>query len=76
MTDNDNIAHDLIEFAYQTHGKYIIIPLQDLMGLGTEARMNVPGIADGNWEWRYRDDMLKIEDAHWLKGLAITRCTT
>ncbi len=68
-TDNEHIAHDLIEFAYQTSGLYVIIPLQDLMSLNTSARMNVPGIADGNWEWRYRENMLKLDDARWLKGL-------
>ncbi len=33
----------------------VIIPLQDVLGLGTEARMNVPGCPDGNWGWRFRD---------------------
>ena len=33
-----------------------VAPLQDVMGLGTEARMNVPGLADGNWGWRFRPD--------------------
>ena len=33
-------------------------PLQDLLNLGAEARMNVPGRADGNWRWRCTEDML------------------
>ncbi len=68
-TDNEHIARDLIQFAYQTNGKYVIIPLQDVINLDTSARMNVPGIADGNWEWRFRENMLKSEDAQWLKSL-------
>ena len=32
-----------------------IVPLQDVLGLGDEARMNVPGVADGNWSWRAGD---------------------
>jgi hypothetical protein len=32
--------------------------LQDLLNLGKEARMNVPGVPDGNWRWRYTEDML------------------
>jgi 4-alpha-glucanotransferase len=31
----------------------VIVPLQDVLGLGSEARMNRPGQASGNWEWRY-----------------------
>jgi 4-alpha-glucanotransferase len=30
-----------------------IVPLQDILGLGTEARMNIPGTATGNWGWRF-----------------------
>jgi 4-alpha-glucanotransferase len=30
-----------------------IVPLQDLLGLGTEARMNLPGTIEGNWNWRF-----------------------
>lgn len=36
----------------------VIIPLQDVLGLGNEARMNVPGRSAGNWSWRFRDDQL------------------
>ncbi|MEO0867576.1 MAG: 4-alpha-glucanotransferase [Cyanobacteria bacterium J06642_11] len=35
-----------------------ITPLQDLLGLGAEARMNTPGLAEGNWEWRFTENML------------------
>jgi len=30
----------------------VLFPLQDVLGLGTEARMNIPGTATGNWRWR------------------------
>lgn len=36
----------------QTAAPWVIIPLQDMLGLGDEARMNTPGVADGNWRWR------------------------
>jgi 4-alpha-glucanotransferase len=42
-----------------------IFPLQDVLGLGRESRMNVPSEADGNWIWRL-DPALLREDA-WLK---------
>jgi 4-alpha-glucanotransferase len=35
-----------------------IVPLQDVMGLGTEARMNLPATVSGNWKWRYRREAL------------------
>ena len=47
-----------------------IIPLQDVLGLGTEARMNVPGRIGGNWKWRYRREMLKPGFAERLRTLA------
>ena len=35
-----------------------IAPLQDVLDLGTDARMNLPGTTDGNWQWRARTDAL------------------
>ena len=35
------------------------MPLQDVLGLGDEARMNVPGVAFGNWSWRAEENALK-----------------
>ena len=46
-----------------------IIPLQDLLGLGTEARMNLPGTAKGNWRWRFREDALTPELAKRLRDM-------
>ena len=34
--------------------KKTIVPLQDVLGLGSNARMNLPGTVTGNWKWRYR----------------------
>jgi 4-alpha-glucanotransferase len=39
----------------------VIIPMQDWLSLGSEARMNVPSIPYGNWEWRLSDGMLTDE---------------
>ena len=36
-----------------------IFPMQDLLGLGSEARINTPGKSDGNWTWRYSDGVLQ-----------------
>lgn len=40
---------------------WAIVPLQDVLGLGSEARMNTPGKAAGNSAWRYRPDALTPE---------------
>jgi 4-alpha-glucanotransferase len=49
-----------------------IFPLQDILGLGNESRMNLPGTAEGNWVWRYREDSLNswmTEHLGWLTEL-------
>jgi 4-alpha-glucanotransferase len=48
----DNVAYDFIETAYSAPSYLAILPMQDVLGLGEEAIMNVPGTALGNWEWR------------------------
>lgn len=47
------IQWDLIRLAWSSVANQAIIPLQDLLGLGTDCRMNLPSSAEGNWEWRY-----------------------
>jgi 4-alpha-glucanotransferase len=44
-----------------------IIPMQDILGLGNEARMNLPGTTEGNWCWRFVPDMLTEEIKDRLK---------
>ncbi len=41
----------------------VLIPLQDVLGLGSEARMNQPATIGGNWRWRYQRKMLTAEIA-------------
>ena len=47
----------------------VLFPLQDVLGLGTEARMNLPATLGGNWRWRYRAGALKPELAKRLRDL-------
>lgn len=49
---NQGIAWSLIELAFQSSARLAIIPLQDVLGLGHQGRMNVPGRLGGNWSWR------------------------
>jgi 4-alpha-glucanotransferase len=53
--DDQTIHWDMIRLAFSSVADTTIIPLQDILGLGGEARMNVPGTAEGNWTWRYLD---------------------
>jgi len=68
-TDGSQIHWDLISLAYQLRPHTAIVPLQDVMGLGSEARMNVPGRMDGNWAWRFRSADLKQEDLQRLRDI-------
>lgn len=54
----DNISWDLIRYAISSSAKYAIIPIQDLMSLDNSARMNTPGVGQGNWQFRFKEDML------------------
>ncbi|HCR90152.1 MAG TPA: 4-alpha-glucanotransferase [Prolixibacteraceae bacterium] len=58
-----------VEMAWSTAARQTIIPMQDLLQLGTRARMNVPGIASGNWEWRFRWKMLKRTQQGFLREI-------
>ncbi|MBF0350410.1 MAG: 4-alpha-glucanotransferase [SAR324 cluster bacterium] len=61
-----NVCEALIRMASASTSLTAIIPLQDVMNLGEQARMNYPGKAEGNWKWRYCDDMLTDSLADWL----------
>jgi 4-alpha-glucanotransferase len=51
-------AWELIRYVWSSVAVLAVAPLQDLLELGTEARMNTPGVAAGNWEWRFRWEQL------------------
>ncbi|AKG21910.1 4-alpha-glucanotransferase [Calothrix sp. 336/3] len=65
----DGIHWDMIRLALASVANQAIIPLQDILGLGTEARMNYPSTAEGNWEWRYQTNNLTEELSMKLKAL-------
>jgi 4-alpha-glucanotransferase len=50
----------------------VIIPLQDVLGLGNEARMNLPASEHGNWQWRMPPGALGEETARRLRDVAHT----
>jgi len=66
------IHWDLIRLALSSVADLAIIPLQDVMGLGAEARMNFPGTTENNWAWRYREDMLRQDMIQRLAEMSVT----
>lgn len=70
--DGREAGWDFIRAAYSAVSRLAILPLQDLLGLGAEARFNTPGVAAGNWQWRYSDaqlDALQRQSSSYLKEL-------
>jgi 4-alpha-glucanotransferase len=63
----------LIEIALESRASLAMIPAQDVLGLGSEARMNRPGEADGNWSWRLQRGQLTDGLAARLRELAELR---
>jgi len=51
-------ARRAIEIVFESVARTAIVPMQDVLGLGSNARMNVPGERDGNWQWRCPSDAL------------------
>ena len=58
MKYGDKVNWKFIEAAYKSIADYAIIQMQDILGLGSEARINVPSTLGGNWVWRIRDDAI------------------
>ena len=60
-SDGRHFAWDLCRLAHASVAETAILPLQDVLDLGTEARMNLPARPDGNWAWRFRSGALGSE---------------
>lgn len=65
------ISERLITYAWASVAEIAILPLQDLMQLDGSARMNIPGIATGNWSWRFRKNQLRKNHWEFIKKLNI-----
>jgi len=67
----DDIVNELIRAAYASVANIVIIPMQDVLNLGGEARMNFPGKLGGNWAWRFTWEQIDENLASNYKGLAV-----
>jgi len=70
MPDDEPFNWGLIRVAYESKADTAIVPMQDILGLGKEARMNIPSTLGGNWVWRLNGAALTDELADKLKTMS------
>ena len=63
----DDPGRLMVRMALASPAGIAIVPAQDLLGLGSEARLNTPGTSRGNWRWRLRRGQLTPALAAWLR---------
>lgn len=68
--DKKKLADAIIKVAYSSVADVAIASMQDLLGLGNEARMNAPATVSGNWQWRVSQNTLSPERCDWIRQLA------
>jgi 4-alpha-glucanotransferase len=71
-TDGREIHWVFIRTLMASVANTVLFPLQDVLGLGSQARMNTPAVPSGNWRWRYRPEMLSPDIAQRLKEMVAT----
>jgi 4-alpha-glucanotransferase len=54
----EDVPWDLLRAAYRSVSNLCVVPMQDILSLGSQARLNRPGHAFGNWSWRMTDEQL------------------
>jgi 4-alpha-glucanotransferase len=69
-SDGREIEWALIRAAYGSVAETAVVPMQDVLALGSEARMNTPAAPGGNWRWRARDDAFRGDLAERLRRMA------
>jgi len=73
---SEEAAPALLALAWSSTAALAIAPLQDVLNLGKEGRMNQPGSAQGNWRWRVSDDMLSPSAFQSLRDLTLASART
>ena len=71
-TDGSEIHWECARILLMSVANTVVLTLQDILGLGDEARMNYPGRGDGNWFWRFTPDQLTPEIKARLKKMTQT----
>jgi 4-alpha-glucanotransferase len=63
----EELPRELIRLLMMSVASIVIFPIQDILGLGKEARMNIPSTPEGNWEWRLTTRLFEAAPADWLR---------
>ena len=71
-SDGSEIQWDFIRGVWASVAHTVVAPVQDLLGIGTEGRMNLPASSSGNWQWRLVEDSITPEVAERLRRLTAT----
>jgi len=66
-----NINDEMIRLAYMSAAKIAIIPIQDFIGLGSKARINIPSVTEGNWTWRLTKKQLSNQIEKRMRELVL-----
>lgn len=76
IQNTENAHWDFIRGLYSTCGELVMVQMQDVLGLSGDARMNKPGIPEGNWGWRLLPEQINASTARQLRSLAFVykRC--
>ena len=69
LIDESKVCDSMIRIALASIANYAIIPLQDYLGLGVEARINTPSTAEGNWTYRIKKEYISKELALYIAFL-------
>lgn len=68
-TPDENLNISFISLIMRSNARICIIPIQDYMGLGSEARINIPSTLGGNWKWRLKEGELTDDLCRMIKGI-------
>lgn len=66
---SDQVAWELMQVAFRSRASVALVPVQDVLNLGVEGRMNIPGSASGNWGWRFGEKDITEEMIAGLRNL-------
>ena len=67
--DEKEVSWRFIETVYHSDAETVIVPIQDILCLDSEARMNTPGTLEGNWQWRILADQISAQTSQRLSEL-------
>lgn len=70
-SSGEDISRELITMVLSSVARVAIMPMQDLLGFGSDCRMNTPGTSEGNWQWRCAPRFINEEVTAWLRDETI-----